>query len=310
MHKVAVIGSGAVGCSYIYSLMQSGTATDIVLVDKNQNHAKGEAMDLSHGLPFTSPASLEAGEFKDCSGANLVVVTAGSKQRSGESRTDLLQRNASIIEGICDEIATHAKGAVVLVVSNPVDVLTFVAMTKLGWPKGRVLGSGTVLDSARFRHVLGKHCKMDSRSVHGYILGEHGDSEFAAWSTCSVGGQRLKSHCPGCPSDWDQSVHDKLFDDVRNSAYEVIDLKGSTFYGIGLSVNRISQAILRDERSVLPVSTMLDGEFGLKGVCLSLPCVVGREGVHSVLTPELSEDEIASLRHSAQVLQAQQCKCC
>ncbi|KAJ9448410.1 L-lactate dehydrogenase [Diplonema papillatum] len=293
--KVVVVGAGAVGCSYIYAVMQNGLADEIILVDIDTSRVEGEVMDLNHGLAFTHNATIKGGTYADCAGADLVVVTAGAKQKPGESRLHLVEKNARIIESICDDIKKHTCDAVVLIVSNPCDILTHVAIERLQFPSGKVFGSGTVLDSARFRFMLSAHCNVDPRSVHAYILGEHGDSEIAAWSLCSIGGIPMAEYLP----NGSEAVKDKILSDVRTSAYDIIERKGSTFYGIGLSLLRISQAVLRDERSVLTVSTLLKGECGQNNVCLSVPCVVGRKGAISVLAPKLKEDEQAGLQKSA-----------
>ncbi|KAJ9465151.1 L-lactate dehydrogenase [Diplonema papillatum] len=298
--KVVVIGAGAVGCSYIYVLMQSGLATEIVLVDIDAKRVEGEVMDLNHGLAFSQPAAIHGGTYADCANADLIVITAGAKQKPNETRLNLVQRNAQIMGSICDEITKYTDDAVVLVVSNPVDILTHVAIKRLAWPRGRVLGSGTVLDSARFRYMLSKEYNIDPHSVHAYILGEHGDSEIAAWSISHIGGQNLRTQMTVQPGV--QATHDKILKAVRESAYHIIDHKGSTYYGIGLALLRITKAILRDERSMLTVSTLLKGEFELNDICLSVPCVVGRNGIESVLSAKLADEELKALHGSAAAL--------
>lgn len=303
--KVVVVGAGDVGASFAYALMLSGLAEDIVLVDVKDDLARGQALDLAHGLPFVSPVRVSVGGPEDYADAAVIVVTAGARQQTGESRLDLLNRNADIVSGIMDEIVARESEAVVVVVSNPVDVLTYVALQRSGWPRGRVLGSGTVLDSARFRYLLSRHCRVDVRNVHAYILGEHGDSEVAAWSMTHIAGMPIADYCAvcGCCAGW-ETVKEDIVRQVRESAYHIIGYKGSTCYAIGLSLVRIVGAVLRDERSVLAVSALLDGEMGLRDVCLGVPCVVGAAGVERIAAGKLRRDEIEALARSARLLRA------
>ncbi|MBN1816225.1 MAG: L-lactate dehydrogenase [Sedimentisphaerales bacterium] len=300
--KVVVVGAGAVGCSYVYALMQKGLADEIVLIDTNQDRLEGEVMDLSHGLPFTPPVLIKAGDYDDCRDANLVVITAGAAQQSGQSRLDLVQRNADIVFSICDPIASRTQETVIVIVTNPVDILTYLANRRLQWPRGRIIGSGTVLDTARFRTMLSRHCRVDARNVHAYILGEHGDSEIAAWSMAHIAGINISDYCPQCRRCDYEAAHDRIVEAVRDSAYHIIDYKGATYYGIGLSLVRITEAILRDENSVLTVSAMLEGEYGLTDICLSVPCVIGRNGIAAIIESDLPEKEKRGLYASAVVL--------
>ena len=301
--KVVVIGAGSVGTAFIYALLPGGVAEDIALIDVNQERVKGEVMDLSHGLPFIPPVSIKHGDYSDCSDAGVVVVTAGAKQQPGQSRVDLIEKNARIVRDICGRIAEHKCSGVLVMVTNPVDALTYVALEELGWDRRRVIGSGTVLDSARFKYLLSRHCGIDARNVHAYILGEHGDSEVAAWSMCHIAGVPLLEHCGLCGRCDYQKCHRGIAQEVRDSAYHIIDYKGSTYYGIGLSLVRIAEAILRDERSILTVSSLLDGEYGIRDVCLSVPCVVGDDGVKMTICAELSAKELEALRASAKVIE-------
>jgi L-lactate dehydrogenase len=300
--KVVVIGAGSVGTTYVYTLMQTGLAGEIVLIDLDQKHLKGEIMDLEHGLAFVQPVEIRSGDYADCADANLIVVTAGAKQVSGQSRLELIRLNAYIIKSICDEIKKWDSDAVLVMVTNPVDALTQVALHRLGWPRERVIGSGTVLDSARFRSMLSRHCKIDTRNVHAYILGEHGDSEVAAWSLTHVAGVLMKDYCIICQGCDPKKQHEDITRRVRDSAYHIIDYKGSTYYAIGLSLARISGAILRDEHSILTISILLQGEYDIDGICLSVPCVVGKAGVERIITAHLDADEHAALKASAQTL--------
>ena len=301
--KVAIVGAGGVGASFAYALVQAGVADDIALIDLNQDLVRGQVLDLTHGSPFVPHVNIHLGSDDDYPDAHVVVITAGSKQEPGESRLNLLQRNAAIIEQTMDDIAARDSDSVVVVVTNPVDVLTYVALRRSGKPKGRVIGSGTVLDSARLRYLLSRHCGVDIRNVHAYILGEHGDSEVAAWSMTHVAGMLIDKYCPICMkcSNWEQR-RGEIAEEVRNSAYHIIDYKGSTCFGIGLALVRIVSSILRNEHSVLTVSTLLEGEYGLDGVCLSVPCLVSGQGVERVVEGKLTEEEIDKLGLSASIL--------
>ncbi len=301
--KVVVIGAGSVGTTYVYALMYTGLAGEIVLIDPDHKKVEGEVMDLEHGLAFVPPVEIRSGDYSDCTDANLIVVTAGAKQVPGQSRLDLIQRNADIVKSICDQIKKCNSQAVLVMVANPVDVLTQVALKRLGWPRGRVIGSGTVLDSARFRSMLSRHCSVDTRNVHAYILGEHGDSEVAAWSMTHVAGVPMKDYCVMCQGCDAKKGHEEITRRVRDSAYHIINYKGSTYYAIGLSLTRISGAILRNEHSILTVSLLLQGEYDIDDICLSVPCVVGKTGVERIITAQLSENEQAALKTSAQTLQ-------
>ena len=301
--KVVIVGAGDVGASFAYALAPSGLAETIALVDLNTDLAKGQALDLAHGLPFLPPVDIHAGTAEDYADAAVIVITAGAKQRPDESRLDLLGRNAAIISGIMDEIVAHGSPAIVVVVSNPVDILTHVALRRSGWPRQRVFGSGTVLDSARFRYLLSRHCRVDARNVHAYILGEHGDSEVAAWSMTHVAGMPIADYCAVCGrcGGWEQAK-EEIVKQVRDSAYHIIGYKGSTCYGIGLALVRIVGAVLRNERSVLSVSGLMDGAFGLRDVTLSVPCIVGAQGIEQIVTGRLTDEEMVALHQSAAVL--------
>jgi L-lactate dehydrogenase len=301
--KVVIIGAGAVGSTFAYALAQSGVADEIVLTDMDQNLAQGQVLDLAHGLPFYPNVQINMGTAQDYQDAHVVVITAGSKQRPGESRLALLHRNAQIIERIMDEIQAQGSQAVVVMVSNPVDILTYVAQQRIKWPRGRVIGSGTVLDSARFRYLLSQHCGVDVHSVHAYILGEHGDSEFAAWSMSHIAGLHFDDYCQMCGEckDW-QAERKQIEEAVRTSAYHIIGYKSATYFAVGQALVRIVSAIVRNEKSVLTVSSMLEGEFGLSEVCLGVPAVVGEAGMERILDFDLPPVERAALERSAGVL--------
>jgi L-lactate dehydrogenase len=301
--KVVVIGAGAVGATYCYALAQSGIADEIVLTDKNEDLMKGQVLDLVHGQTFFPTVGIRSGSVADCHDAQLVVITAGAAQKPGETRLELIKKNASITGSIAEEVSKTGCTGVMMVVSNPVDILTYVALKRSGWEKGRVIGSGTVLDSSRFRHLLSRHCDVDVHNVHAYILGEHGDSEFAAWSMTNIAGISIDEYCPVCQKcdDWKRQ-RDLIEQQVRDSAYHIINYKGSTQFAVGLAMVRITAAILRGQNSILSVSTLLESDFGISDVCLSVPCVVSDRGVVRIIESPLSQSEIASLTHSAGVL--------
>jgi L-lactate dehydrogenase len=300
--KVVVIGAGSVGTTYIYAMIHTGLAGEVVLIDIDQRRVEGAGMHLEQGLSFVQPVKIRGGQYSDCRDARLIVVTAGAKQKPGESRLELIQRNAEIMKSICEQIKTSETEAVLLIVANPVDILTQIAQKVLGWPRERVIGSGTVLDSARFRSMLSQHCGVDPRNVHAYILGEHGDSEVPAWSLTHVAGISIQDYCHLCKKCNPSLEHKKIAQRVRDSAYHIIDYKGSTFYAIGLALTRISGAILRNEHSILTVSLLLEGEYDINNVCLSVPCIIGESGVERIITSPLSEQEQKALMASAQEL--------
>lgn len=301
--KVVVVGAGAVGATYCYALAQSGLANEIVLYDRNEDLMRGQVLDLVHGQPFFPTVIIRHGTPDDYDDANIVVIAAGSAQKPGETRLQLIKKNAEITGAIAGEVARHNTTGVIIVVSNPVDVLTYVALKRSGWERHRVIGSGTVLDSSRFRHLLGTHCGVDVHNVHAYILGEHGDSEFAAWSMTHVAGMKIEDYCPFCNgcTDWN-AQRDDIEKQVRESAYHIINYKGSTHYAIGLAMTKITGAILRNQHSVLTVSTMLQGEFGINDVCLSVPCIVSDKGIFRIIESPLSDREVELLNKSANIL--------
>ncbi|MCJ7531312.1 MAG: L-lactate dehydrogenase [Anaerolineales bacterium] len=301
--KVVVVGAGAVGSTFCYALAQSGLAEEVAVIDRNDSLAQGQVLDLVHGQAFFPTVSIRVGNPCDYADAQVVVITAGAAQRPGETRLQLLQKNAAIVRSIANDIVDQKSAGVILVASNPVDILTHVALKRAGYDRGRVIGSGTVLDSARFRHLLSTYCGVDIHNVHAYILGEHGDSEFAAWSMTHIAGMQIDKYCPICRrcADW-AAERRQVEQNVRDSAYHIIEYKGATCFAIGLALVRITGAILRGERSVLTVSTSLDGEFGLRDVCLSVPSIVSESGVVKIIESQLPERELAALTASASVL--------
>lgn len=305
MSRIAIVGAGAVGATFAYSLMISGITEEIVLIDVDKSKAEAEAMDLNHGQSFVKPVRLWSGEYTDCGPAEIVVITAGVKQKSGESRLDLVTRNVAILKDIIANIKISGFKGILLLVSNPVDILTYFAWRLSGYDRQRVIGSGTVLDSARFKQLLAQHCEVSPQSVHAYIIGEHGDSEVPAWSLTNIAGVKLKKYCPQCEHNHfchKEKVMDEIFEQVRTSAYKIIAAKGATYYAIGLSLVKIVQAILRDENQVLPISTILNDVYGLNDVALSVPTIVNRNGASKQLTVPLEEKELQALHNSARIL--------
>ncbi|WRP14195.1 L-lactate dehydrogenase [Geochorda subterranea] len=300
--KVGIVGSGLVGSTVAYTLLVRGVHCEIVLVDINRAKAEGDAMDLNHGIPLAAPLSIRAGDYPDLAGADLVIVAAGVAQKPGETRLQLLQRNATIMAEVTRQVVRHAPGCILLVVTNPVDVLSYVAYKCSGLPASRVIGSGTLLDTARLRFLLGQHFGVDPRSVHAYVIGEHGDSELVAWSLAHIAGVRLAELGP----TWEQAVHDgalqRIFEEVRGAAYEIIRRKGATYYAVALAVARLVESILQDQRSVLTISTYVEEWQGIRDIYLGMPCVVGWSGVERMVDLPLAPDELEALRRSAELL--------
>lgn len=300
--KVAVIGCGFVGSSSAFALMQSGLFSEMVLIDADTKRAEGEAMDISHGISFARPMQIYAGNYDDITDAAIIVITAGANQKPDETRLDLIKKNAAIMKSIVGEIKKRDFGGILLIVSNPVDILTLIALKESGYPSNRVIGSGTVLDTGRFKYLLGEHLDVDSRSVHAFIIGEHGDSELAAWSNARIGGLRVNDFCELRGHFNHEQSMKKIFENVRNSAYEIIERKHATYYGIAMAVKRICEAIVRNEKSILPVSSLMTGEYGLNDVVLSIPAVVDETGVQKVIPIELNDEELTKLKDSANIL--------
>ena len=300
--KVAVIGCGFGGSSSAFALMQSGLFSEMVLIDADTKRAEGEAMDISHGISFARPMQIYAGNYDDITDAAIIVITAGANQKPDETRLDLIKKNAAIMKSIVGEIKKRDFGGILLIVSNPVDILTLIALKESGYPSNRVIGSGTVLDTGRFKYLLGEHLDVDSRSVHAFIIGEHGDSELAAWSNARIGGLKVNDFCELRGHFNHEQSMKKIFENVRNSAYEIIERKHATYYGIAMAVKRICEAIVRNEKSILPVSSLMTGEYGLNDVVLSIPAVVDETGVQKVIPIELNDEELTKLKDSANIL--------
>jgi L-lactate dehydrogenase len=301
--KISIIGSGFVGSTTAFALMMGGLASKIVIVDINKDKAKGEAMDLSHGAAFVKPVEILAGDYSDTKDSDIVIITAGVAQKPNETRLDLIERNLKIFKSIVPEIVKFSPNSILLVVSNPVDILTYITYKLSGFPKERVIGSGTVLDTSRLRYMLGEHFDIDPRNIHTYIMGEHGDSEIATWSLTNIAGMNMDEYCTiscgKCGGDTKYKIHEA----VKNAAYEVIEKKGATYYAVALAIKRIVEVILRDENSILTVSSLLDGEYGLKDLYLGVPAVVGISGIKKTLEVPLNVDELRNLKDSAETLQ-------
>lgn len=300
--KAVIVGCGFVGSASAFCLMQSGLFRELVLIDSDEKRAEGEALDISHGIPFAKPMKIHAGTYDDVADAGIVIVTAGANQKPGETRLDLVRKNINIFKSIIPEIKKRNFNGILLIVANPVDILTYAAVKLSGLPENRVIGSGTVLDTARLKYAIGRHLNVDSRSVHAFIIGEHGDSEIAVWSSANVSGVPLANFCEMRGHFDHQNATEKIASDVKNSAYEIISMKKATNYGIAMSVKRICEAIVRNERSILPVSTIMRGEYEIDDVSLSMPSIVGKNGVETIVPISLSFEEQNSLQKSAQAL--------
>ncbi len=300
--KVGVVGTGMVGTSFAYALMQRSLANELVLIDVDHARAEGEAMDLNHGLPFVRPMRIYAGTYADLAGADLIVIAAGANQRPGETRLDLLGRNAAIFREIIPAILAANDDGIIVVATNPVDILTTIGAQIAGPAANRVIGSGTILDTARFRYLLGQHYGVDPRSVHAYIVGEHGDSELALWSLANIAGVRLVDFVGANGQGYDQAALDAILEQTRNAAYEIIKRKRATYYAIGLGLLSIAEAVLRDQHTVMTISSLMTGQYGVTGIAISLPTIVGRDGAEEVLNLPLSEQEVALFQRSAAIL--------
>lgn len=304
IQKVSIIGAGFVGATTAYTLMMSGLFSEMVIIDINETKAKGEAMDLNHGMPFAVPVKIYQGTYEDSKDSDIIIISAGANQKEGETRLDLVHKNTTIFKSIVSNITKYntPDKTILLVVTNPVDILTYVTAKISGWPIEKVIGSGTVLDTARFRYLIGRHVGIDTRNIHGYILGEHGDSELPAWSLTTIAGMPMEEYCKSCSKCCEGENRNEIFNSVKNAAYEIIDAKGATYYAVALAVKRIVEAIMRDEHSILTISSILQGQYGIDNVAISVPTVIDRNGINRVLEVPLSGKEIQLLRHSATTL--------
>ena len=304
LRKIAIIGCGFVGSASAFALMQSKMFSEIVLIDADKDKAEGEAMDISHGIPFVGNMKIYAGSYDDIVDASIIVITAGAGQKPGETRLDLVHKNVGIFKSIIPEIAKRNCRGILLVVANPVDILTYTALKLSGFEENRVIGSGTVLGTARLKCQLGEHLSVDSQSVHAYIIGEHGDSEIAVWSSANVSGIPLDDFCEMRGHYNHDKSQENIAEKVKNSAYEIIAKKRATYYGVAMAVKRICEAIIRDEKSILPISSLMHGEFGIDDVVLSMPSIVGANGIETKVPISLSEDEEINLKKSADTLRS------
>lgn len=299
IQKCAIIGCGFVGATTAFTLIEHGVFSELVLIDANNKKAEGEAMDLNHGIPFAKPVKVYAGNYDDLSDCSLIIIAAGANQKPGETRIDLVKKNTAILKSIIPEITKRNKECILLILSNPVDILTYITLKISGFPKNRVIGSGTVLDTARLKYLLAEHLGVDSRNVHAFIIGEHGDSELAVWSSANISGIDLKDFCGLCGKCTSMENIYNLYNNVRESAYKIIDSKGATYYAIAMATLRIVECIVRDEKSVIPVSTLVEGEYGINDVCMGLPSIVGKNGVERILEIPLNKNEAENLLNSA-----------
>jgi L-lactate dehydrogenase len=301
--KIAIIGAGNVGSTFAFSLMISGLAREIVLVDINKLLAKGECMDLNHGISFAHPTKIYAAGFEGCEDADIVVITAGANQKPGQTRIDLVQKNMEIFKNIIPAISKYAKDAILLVVTNPVDILTYATLKLSGLPPHRVIGSGTVLDTARLKYMISEYSKVDPGNIHAYIIGEHGDTELPVWSNATIAGMPVDIYCSIYSERRNAKFElDEIFEKVKNSAYQIIQAKGATNYSIALTLVKITRSIVRNENSILPVSTLISDYYGISDVCISIPSLVNLKGVEQYIKLELSQHEQELFIHSANTL--------
>ncbi|MEI7025546.1 L-lactate dehydrogenase [Paenibacillus sp. y28] len=291
--RIVIIGVGAVGSTTAYTLLLRGRMDELVLIDANHAKAVGDALDMNHGLPFIGGTKVWAGTYEDCRDADIIIITAGAAQKPGETRVNLLKRNVAIYESIISEVLKYNEDGILLLATNPVDIMSYFSLKKSNWPVNRVIGSGTLLDSARFRYLIGEELDLDPRSVHAHIIGEHGDSELPVWSLANVAGSEITLS---------EEAKNEIFTNTRDAAYQIIEAKGATYYAIALALDRIVTAILRNESAVLCVSTLLDNYHGVSDVYLGVPCIVDRQGVRQVLDIQLSEQEKELLHRSANKL--------
>ena len=302
--RIVIVGTGHVGATCAYALQLMGHASEIVLVNAHRERAEGEAMDINHGSLFARPVRVWAGDFSECKDADIVVLAAGASQKPGETRLDLLRRNTAIFHNILPRIVQHNRNAILIVVSNPVDVLTYIAYKISHLPARQIIGSGTILDTARFRYLLSQHFGIEPRSIHAYIIGEHGDSQVPVWSLANIAGIRLDDYAHLNNKPLNNSSREAIALNTRRAAYEIIRRKGATYYAIAAGLVRIIEAIVRDECSVLTVSSLIRGQHGLNDVCLSLPNIVNRRGITETMVLPLSSEEQIGLENSARVLRA------
>lgn len=300
--KCAIIGCGFVGSTTAFSLIKNGVFSEIVLIDTNKEKAQGEAMDLNHSIPFLKPSNIYAGSYDDLSDCYLVIIAAGANQKPGESRIDLVNKNAKILKNIIPKITKINDKCILLILSNPVDILTYITLKISGLPQNQVIGSGTVLDTARLKYLLGKSLNVDSRNVHAFIIGEHGDSELAVWSSANISGVDLREFCKLRKIIDSNVLMNDLYQEVRTSAYNIIAKKGATYYAVATAASRIVESIVRNEHSVLTVSSYINNHYGLSDICMGVPTIIGKNGIESVIDIPLNEDEQRKLTNSSLTL--------
>jgi L-lactate dehydrogenase len=301
-NKVVIIGAGKVGSTVAYTIMMHNLVSEIVLVDADRQRARGEALDISHGIAYFKQLTVKDGSYEDCADADIIILSAGAPRKEGQTRIDLARTNVSATREITAQIMKYAQNPIIIVISNPVDVLTYAVQKETGLPTGQVIGSGTMLDTGRLRYLLSQNCGVDVRNVHAYIVGEHGDSEVPIWSRASIASKPLDEYCEECPEECRIIDHRKMFEETRDAGAEIIKLKGATFYGVAQAVARIVDAIMGNENSVLTVSSVLNGNYGLSDVALSLPCIVNRQGISRYLDIRINDEEMRLLRGSAEKL--------
>ncbi len=307
--KVSIIGAGFVGATTAYALMNSGIATEICLYDINMDKALGEVMDLVHGTSFVKPVNIYAGGISETKDSDIIIITAGAGQKDGETRLDLIDKNYKIFKSFVPDLVKYSPDSILLVVSNPVDVLTYITYKLSGFPKERVIGSGTVLDTSRYKYVVGKYFEVNNNNIHGYVIGEHGDSEVTTWSNARIGSEEFDSYAKRKDLEWDDEIKSVIENDVKNAAYEIISRKNATYFAIGLAVNRIVEAIFRDENTILTVSSLFEGQYGIKDMYLAVPTIVNRHGAKEVLEIPIAKVEEEKLKESADILKGHLDKC-
>lgn len=300
--KVSIIGAGFVGATTAYALMNSGIATEICIYDINMDKAVGEVMDLVHGTSFVKPVNVYAGSLEETKDSDIVIITAGVGQKEGETRLDIIGKNYKVFQGFVPEIARLSPNSILLVVSNPVDVLTYITYKLSGFPKERVIGSGTVLDTSRLKYVLGKYFNVNNTNIHSYVIGEHGDSEVVTWSNGRVGGEDFDMYAKQLDLEWDNDIKKVIEEDVKNAAYEIISRKKATYFAVALAVNRIVEAIFRNENSILTVDSLFEGQYGIEDMYLAIPTIVNRGGAQEIIQISLADDELNRLKESASIL--------
>lgn len=302
--KIVVIGAGKVGSIVAYTLMMNNHLSEIVLIDIDKNRASGEALDISHGIAYLRQVIIRDGDYEDCADADMIIITAGIGRQPGQTRIDLARTNVGVVRSIMEGVMKHAVDPLLLVISNPVDVLTYMIQKETGLPVSRVFGSGTMLDIGRFLYLLSDHCKVDVRNVHAYIIGEHGDSGLPLWSHTSLASKPFDEFCETCNHPCGGVNRQKMFETTRDAGAEIIKKKGATFYGIALAASRIAAAVMGDENAVLTLSSVLSGQYGISDVALSLPCIVNRGGIDRYLNLHISEEEQRLLEVSAEKLKS------